>query len=260
MSNTTQTLMRIDPTRDAVVARISPPAGEDAAAGEGAVWLSHLEDSTVSRIDPNTNSVSATIHVRGQPSGVAVSPGAVWVADTRGPGVTRIDPATNRVVATIRVGPTRVCCSPHMSLIASDDAVWIALPSAKRIVRIDPRTNTVVGTVKLDFFPCGFVAVADGALWSAGADCNYVVGRIDPQGKRPSVELTEPHPVGVVNAFGAVWVAPLESGNIERIDPQRARVVARLHVGGWPVRLAVGFGSLWVNDDKGRVLRIQPLH
>jgi hypothetical protein len=34
--------------------------------------------------------------------------------------------------------------------------------------------------------------------------------------------------------------------------------VARLPVGGNPVRLAVGFGSVWVNDDNGRVLRIQP--
>ena len=25
-----------------------------------------------------------------------------------------------------------------------------------------------------------------------------------------------------------------------------------------PVRLGVGFGSIWVNDDNGRVLRIQP--
>ena len=259
MSNTTQTLMRIDPRPNAVVARIKMSPGDDAAAGEGAVWISHSQDDTVSRIDPKTNTVSATIHVRGEPSGVAVSPGAVWVAATGGPTVTRIDSATNRVVATIRVGPTRACCSSHMGLTASGNAVWAALPSAKRLVRIDTRTNTVTGRVKLDFVPCGFVTVADGALWSAGADCTYVVARIDPRGKQPSVELAEPHPVGVVHAFGSVWVATLESGNIERIDSRRARVVARLHVGGFPVRLAAGFGSLWVSDDKGRVLRIQPL-
>jgi YVTN family beta-propeller protein len=258
MSNVTSTLMRIDPSRNAVVAKIKVPFGEDAAAGEGAVWISHPLDDTVSRIDPKTNTVSTTIDVRGQPSGVAVSPGAVWIAGAGGPSVTRIDPTTNRVVATIRVGSASACCSPHMNLIASADAVWVALPSAKRIVRIDPRRNTVAATVKLDFVPCGFAAFADGAVWSAGADCSYVVARIDPRAKRVTAELTEPHAVGVVHAFGSVWVASLESGNIERIDPQRARAVARLHVGGFPVRLAAGFGSLWVNDDKGRVLRIQP--
>src|SRR5581483_11955266 len=258
LSDTTSTLMRIDPRRNAIIARIKVSPGEDAAAGGGAVWISHPREDTVSRIDPTTNRVSATIHVPGQPSGVAVSPGAVWIADALGPSVTRIDPATNRIVATIRVGPDSACCSPHMGVTASGEAVWVALPSGKSIVRVNPRTNKVTATIKLNFIPCGFVAVTDDAVWSAGADCTHVVARIDPTAKRVSAELAEPHAVGIVRAFDSVWVASLESGNIERIDPQTARVVARLHVGGFPVRLAAGFGSLWVNDDKGRLLRIQP--
>src|SRR5262249_2478674 len=66
MSNPTSTLMRIDPMRNAVVARVRVPPGEDVAAGGGAVWLSHPEDDTVSRIDSKTNAVT-TIHVRGEP-------------------------------------------------------------------------------------------------------------------------------------------------------------------------------------------------
>jgi hypothetical protein len=31
-----------------------------------------------------------------------------------------------------------------------------------------------------------------------------------------------------------------------------------LQLRGLPVRLAVGFGSLWVRDDTGQVLRIKP--
>ena len=41
MSDLTSTLMRIDPGRNAVVARIKVPRAESAAAGDGAVWLSH---------------------------------------------------------------------------------------------------------------------------------------------------------------------------------------------------------------------------
>jgi streptogramin lyase len=59
-------------------------------------------------------------------------------------------------------------------------------------------------------------------------------------------------------AFGSVWVAVLGSSNVDQIDPNTGRLVARLPIGGVPVRLAVGFGSVWVNDDNGRVLRIQP--
>ena len=58
MSNTTSTLMRIDPRRNAVVARVKVSPGEDAAAGDGAVWITHPEDDTVSRIDPRTNTVA----------------------------------------------------------------------------------------------------------------------------------------------------------------------------------------------------------
>ena len=129
MSNSQATLMRIDPARNAVVARIKvayPP--ETVAAGDGGVWLSNPSDDTVTRIDPRTNKAIATIHVGPSPEGIAVSPGAVWVANAGGPSVSRIDPATNRVVATIRVGPKRACCAEHMRLIASPRAVWVGRP------------------------------------------------------------------------------------------------------------------------------------
>jgi hypothetical protein len=68
----------------------------------------------------------------------------------------------------------------------------------------------------------------------------------------------EPHPVGVGLGFGSVWVAVLDSANVDRIDPRTGRVIAWLPVGGKPIVLAVGFGAVWVNDDDGRVLRIEP--
>ncbi len=52
--------------------------------------------------------------------------------------------------------------------------------------------------------------------------------------------------------------ADLDSKAIDRIDLRTRRIVGRLPVGGYPVRLAIGFGSVWVQDDQGRVLRIKP--
>jgi streptogramin lyase len=68
----------------------------------------------------------------------------------------------------------------------------------------------------------------------------------------------EPHPGGRALAYGSSWVAVLDSGNVDRIDPRTGRLVARLPVGGKPVRLAAGLGSIWVSDDEGRVLEIKP--
>ena len=260
MSDATSTLLRIDPARNAIVARIHVSPGDVAAAGEGAVWLSHPQENTVSRIDPATNKVSATIHIE-WPSGVAVSPGAVWIADKGGPSVERVDPATNRVVATIRVGPVRECCAERMGVTASRDAVWVEVASnaGNKVVRIDPRTNKVVDSIGLGhFMPCGYIVADRSAVWSGGATCTAAVARIDPRARKVTAELPEPHAVGMALAFGSLWVVVFETGDVDRIDPRTGQVVARLHVGGWPVRLSVGFGSVWVNDDKGRVLRIRP--
>src|SRR6185312_1453553 len=54
------------------------------------------------------------------------------------------------------------------------------------------------------------------------------------------------------------WVAASGAGKGDRIDPRTGRLVGRLHVGGLIVRLGASFGSIWVNDDFGRVLRLKP--
>jgi len=258
MSNAESTLMRIDPARNAVVARIKVPPPEDAAAGDGAVWLTYPPDDTVLRIDPATDKVTASIHVGPRPAGIAVSPGAVWVGDAYGPSVSRIDPATNRVVATIPVGPKRACCAEHMSLTATGGKLWVAVPNANEIVRIDPTTNHLVATLKLSYSPCAFLVADHSGVWSAGGICADIVGRIDTRTKSLTATVSEPHPVGLALAFGSVWVAVIDSSDVDQIDPRTGRLIARLHVSGTPVRLGVGFGSIWVNDDSGRVLRVLP--
>ena len=257
MSDATSTMVRIDPERNAVAARIHVAPGGAAAAGAGAVWLSHPAKGTVSRIDPATNKVSATIHVGPRPEGIAVSRNAVWVANADGPSVARIDPATNQVVATIRVGPASACCAEHMGLIAAHGAVWVAVPNANRMVRVDPATNALTAMARLPYPPCGYLAAADkSTVWSASGGCADLVTRIDARTRMLTAKLVEPHPVGLALAFGSVWVAVLGSRNVDQLDPRTGRLVARLPVGGLPVRLGVGFGSVWVNDDAGRVLRI----
>jgi YVTN family beta-propeller protein len=258
MNDAKRTLMRIDPARNAIVARIKVGTPEAAAAGDGAVWLSDPSRNTVMRVDPAMNSVTAKIQVGSHPEGIAVSPGAVWVVNVGGPTVSRIDPATNRVVATIRVGAKGDCCSEHTSVIASPRAVWVALPNGKKIVHVDPATNSVVATTRVGYSPGGALAADEtGVWWSCGCDGN-AVGRVDSRTNRLTTNLAESFPIGIQIAFGSVWVANEGSGNVDQIDPQTGRIVARLHIVGLPVRLGIGFGSVWVEEDYGHVLRIKP--
>ena len=68
----------------------SIPVGDgpvDVAVGAGGVWVANSRDGTVSRIDPQSNKVIATIHVGSSPQGIAVGAGAVWVSvQAREPG------------------------------------------------------------------------------------------------------------------------------------------------------------------------------
>ena len=67
------TLMRIDPRRNVITARIKvkptnscPPAPDtcgQVAAGNGAVWVSMRTDNVVARVDPKTSKVTAMIPV-----------------------------------------------------------------------------------------------------------------------------------------------------------------------------------------------------
>jgi len=144
-----------------------------------------------------------------------------------------------------------------MSLTATGGKLWVAVPNANEIVRVDPTTNDLVATLKLPYSPCAFLVADQSGVWSAGGGCADIVGRIDARTKTLTAKVGEPHPVGLALAFGSVWTAVIDSGNLDQIDPHTGRLIARLHVGGTPVRLGVGFGSIWVNDDNGRVLRIQ---
>jgi YVTN family beta-propeller protein len=65
-------------------------------------------------------------------------------------------------------------------------------------------------------------------------------------------------PTGVAYAFDSLWVTT-DGGGVKRVDPAADRVVATVPEGGFPVRAAGGFGSVWVaNCGLGHVLRINP--
>ena len=50
------------------------------AVGEAAVWVANAAEGSVSRIDPATNEVDATIPVGNRLAGLAVAEDAIWVS------------------------------------------------------------------------------------------------------------------------------------------------------------------------------------
>jgi YVTN family beta-propeller protein len=99
-------LVRLNPSTGAVVATI--PLGHSPhflAIAPGAVWVMNQSDGTVSRVDPATNQVTATITVSSEAitgGDIAATADAVWVRVSDALAV-HIDPHTNTVID--RLGP-----------------------------------------------------------------------------------------------------------------------------------------------------------
>ena len=59
------------------------PVGDgpvDVAVGEGGVWVASRLDRTVTRLDPATGKIVATIELGNEPQRIAAGGGAVWVS------------------------------------------------------------------------------------------------------------------------------------------------------------------------------------
>jgi YVTN family beta-propeller protein len=128
----TQQLVAIDPASRTVVTRVPTGAAPIAASfADGSGWVADTGDATVTRFDPATGRVQATIAVPGGDIGpLLATPGAVWVSVYDGSALARIDPSTNAVVATVRVGvhPQR------MAILGS--TLWLVEDGANDIVAV----------------------------------------------------------------------------------------------------------------------------
>lgn len=101
------------------------------AVSPTAVWVSNSADGTVSRIDPATRKVVATIPVGERPENAAIAgDGTVFVPSVTGDTVSRIDPATNKVVDTIAVGK-----NPFPAAYAFGD-IWVPSSGGRDVYRI----------------------------------------------------------------------------------------------------------------------------
>lgn len=103
-----------------------------------------------------------------------------------------------------------------------------------------------------------FLAIDGDAVWVTN------VGRVElwaVEGMRASVEI--PRPCGTMAmAFGSLWVANCVDGDIYRIDPETAQVLARIPAEVGPsgeLNVVAGAGSIWApSETTGKVSRIDP--
>lgn len=103
-----------------------------------------------------------------------------------------------------------------------------------------------------------FLAVDGDTVWATND------GRVEqwsPKGKLASAAV--PRPCGAMSiAFGSLWVANCKGGEVYRIDPKTAQILATIPVGAGPsgeLNVVAGAGSVWApSETTGIIARIDP--
>ena len=251
-------VLRIDPGTNRVVGRVPVDYAAGLDFGEGSVWATSFRDGTLSRIDPETDRVTAKIEISaGVANDVEVDErsGAVWVASHGSPesgaGLSQedyekgvrtapdegaklvgVDPRTNRVAAEILIEAEAIEGGASGVAVGEDGAVWATSVNG-RLLRVDPETDEVVGRLELgdhalDDDSAEGVETTQGAVW-VGATLGYRrpgwtqhLMRVDPETNRVVGSVEAEGASGLAAGPGAVW---LTTGNVETGEGALVRVV-----------------------------------
>ena len=189
----------IDPASNKLVAEV--PVGIDPqaiATGLGGVWVTNVEDETVSRIDPtDTTARDATITVDGYPSDLAVGGGTVWVALGPLAQLQRINSEQNEAASpTSALGDDTPCGAPRREHRVRRGVRVVRRARAARSDRSTGRT-TVATTIAEELVLSSSsvlpqfsdVAFGLGSLWIVNSARNRVV-EVDPLTTQEQQQIT----------------------------------------------------------------------
>ncbi len=140
---------------------IANPRGEtNVVSGAGAIWVPSDATGKISRIDPATNEVVATIDVVPGTFFLAFGFDALWAVSSDEQKLQRIDPATNEVISSVDLG------NQPGFLAAGEGGVWVQEQGDGTVARVDPETNTLTQRTKVgDTLLYGDIDVGDGKVW-----------------------------------------------------------------------------------------------
>ena len=142
--NPDDTISRIDPKTGRLVATIDGVAASTIAAGEEGVWFLSWGERSAKRLDTRTNRVTETIPLASYSlSGIAVGGGSVWVTAQDEGLLWRVEAGPDPSGSTIDVGVGATYVA------FGDGAAWTGNYIDGFVSRIAPRTNRVTGRVSV---------------------------------------------------------------------------------------------------------------
>jgi len=253
-------LVRPEPVTRRRIALVAIAAAALAAAAAAAVVLATRGDTpgpavaggSLVRIDPATNSVTASYAVSATPGAVTTARNRVWVGDFRDGSLWRLDPVRGDLQRFTTTGEPRDLTSLGESVYVAGDGETIVDGT---VTRYDALTGTREAAVPV--LACS-VAAGEGVLWAAGCpyidrlttgpgDIRVVAARRVPFQQPQSAETTRFAMHDMAVGEGSLWVVgdPLDR-RVFRVDERSGAIRNITLLPFAPRSIAAGEGGVWV--------------
>jgi YVTN family beta-propeller protein len=222
--------------------------------------------ATVNASLPSPGEVVATIALGEGPGWFATTDGALWVGNTGEGTISRIDPTTNTVVATVTVAPRggRGGDAVPNWLVSYDGQIWATDNPENKIVRVDPATNTVVQSIPMtvanlsDLPKPGGLIVDSTGVWASDVDGGRLV-HFDAATGAVLAEIPMDQPGSLESGFGSIWVVAGQGGRtMVRVDPTTHTIVSEIPVTGNVWVFEIQDDAVWGIGGDGDLFRIDP--
>jgi hypothetical protein len=261
LSATSTAIAAASPTRDF---RAEAHASQTAMAVDREATAAASQTAEAKR--PLPGEIIATIETGSVPGFLAIADDALWITNMNDGTLSRIDPATNTIVATVTIGPAGGLGgnSVPIWLVAYDGQLWTANGADGQIVRVDPATNTVAQTIPMvvgtttDAPRPGGLTVDSTGVWASDHDGGRLV-HFDAATGAVLAEISLDQPASLASGFGSIWVVSgQDRRSITRVDPVTNTVVGEIAVTGnvWVFQIVAD--AVWCIGGDGDLFRIDP--
>jgi len=220
-------------------------------------YVTNQGGQTVSVVDLETLTVTATIPVPGKPAGISVSPvrPEFYATAPDAHDIAVIDQASNTVVRRIQTGggPVGIAAHPISGLIYVAD--WYT----HQIAVADPQTGAVLSRIDVGQSPSGVAITPDGATILTADRDSDAVSLIDAatNTRLASIKVGA-RPFGItLDAQGTrAFTANVGSDDVSVIDLKTRSVIATVPVGRRPYAVAVTSDQAFVTDQYGGTVTV----
>ncbi len=217
-------LARLETATGKPVASIAAGSGSAPfaiASSPDSVWVLTDDKTTLTRIDPDTNSIVSEMRLPASCRSMLFADNSLWVACPAEKRILRINPQTNLVTARIEVTPEPVSLG-FGGATAAENSIWVLSRKEGKVARIDPKTNKVIATIELGFTNAdGNLVFGDGFVWVSAP--GFPVTKISPQLEKEKVVQQFAGDGGGMIQFGlnSLWLTNTGYNNVWRVDPKR---------------------------------------